>query len=93
MKFPKNPFKNLKLTPEEKEIEEAIEKGQTEEIKLTAKERKNLQDAAKSTLDKTRNINIRLSARDLHNLKVKAMEEGIPYQTLAGSIIHKYTAA
>lgn len=40
----------------------------------------------------TRNINIRLSERDLFKLKAKAIEEGLPYQTLASSILHKATA-
>jgi len=73
------------------EIERALETG-TLKYGLTAQRKKELQQAAKNTLNKTRNINIRLSERDLHKLKVKAMEEGIPYQTLASSILHKSTA-
>lgn len=45
--------------------------------------------AAKNTLNKTTNINIRLSLKDVNKLKSKAAEEGIPYQTLAASILHK----
>lgn len=57
------------------------------------KRKKELQRIARSSMNKTRNINIRLTERDLHRLKAKAIEEGIPYQTLAASILHKSTAA
>lgn len=55
-----------------------------------SKRKKELMSAARETSKKTRNINIRLPERDLLRLKAKAIEDGIPYQTLAGSIIHKY---
>ncbi len=45
--------------------------------------------AAKNSLNKTTNINIRLSERDVYKLKAKAAEEGLPYQTLVSSILHK----
>jgi predicted DNA binding CopG/RHH family protein len=41
---------------------------------------------------KNRRINIRLSEKDLLNLKAKSLEEGLPYQTLVASIIHKYVS-
>lgn len=72
------------------EIEQALESGTIKSV-ITPAERKRLQVIAKNTLNKTRNINIRLSERDLYHLKVKAIEEGIPYQTLASSILHKAT--
>ena len=90
--IPKNPFKNLHLDPEEQEIERAIESGKVKVIPLSAREKKRIQAIAKATLEKTRNINLRLSQFDLQRLKVKAMEEGLPYQTLAASILHKYAA-
>ncbi len=46
--------------------------------------------AAKNTMNKDQRMNIRISKRDLINLKTRAMEEGLPYQTLVSSIIHKY---
>ncbi len=91
MKTIQNPFKNLVLDPEEKEINDAIESGKITFVKISPKERKRLQKIAKYTLEKVKNINLRLSENDLQNLKVKAMEEGMPYQTLAASILHKYT--
>jgi predicted DNA binding CopG/RHH family protein len=80
------------LTDEEQEIFEAYENGEFVSVPDFEKTKQKLQEAAKNTLDKKKNINIRLSERDLHRLKVKAIEEGIPYQTLATSILHKYVS-
>lgn len=73
-------------------IEDAYEKGDFKGNPDFEKRNKELQQIAKNTLNKTRNINIRLTERDLYRLKAKAIEEGIPYQTLATSILHKATA-
>ena len=51
---------------------------------------KRLKDTARNTILKDQRMNVRISRRDLVNLKAKALEEGIPYQTLVTSIIHKY---
>ena len=45
---------------------------------------------AKSTFKKDSRVNIRMSSKDVHAIQVKALEEGIPYQTLISSVIHKY---
>lgn len=88
-----NPFKNLILDPEEQEIENAIESGKIKPMKLTKKMMRKYQQYARYTLEKTKDINLRLSAQVVQRLKVMAAEKGIPYQTLAGSIIHQYTAS
>ncbi len=49
-----------------------------------------IQQTAKNTMLKDQRMNIRISKKDLLQLKSRAMEEGIPYQTLVTSIIHKY---
>ena len=49
-------------------------------------------EAIINTANKTRNINIRMSAYDLEKVKQKSAEEGIPYQTLISSVIHRYIA-
>lgn len=92
MKF-RNPFNNLKLDPEEKELVKSIEAGEWKPVKNLAKEKKRIAAIAKYTLEKTHNINIRLSERDLLKLKAKAIEEGLPYQTLAASLLHKYASS
>jgi predicted DNA binding CopG/RHH family protein len=51
---------------------------------------KKARQAARATLIKSERMNIRMSPKDLNGLKIKAIEEGIPYQTLVSSIIHKY---
>ena len=76
-------------TPEELEIEAAIASGQTVSILTPALKRK-YERLAKATMAKTKNINIRLTERDLLQLKATALRDGIPYQTLAGSLIHQH---
>ena len=81
------------LDQEEQEIENYFEKhGFPPTVKNLAQIKKKLKEAAKLTLDKIRNINLRLSERTVHQLKSRAAHEGIPYQTLAGSILHKYAS-
>lgn len=81
--------KYYELDPEEEEILKAFEEGKLVRVKDFEKQKKLLQQAARNTLNKTKNINIQLSERDLHKLKVKAAKQGIPYQTLAASILHQ----
>ena len=57
---------------------------------LTAKRKKMLQAAAEETFKKDKRINIRISNRDLEYLQRRALEEGIPYQTLVSSVLHNY---
>ncbi len=73
---------------EEKELVESFEKGEWSSVKK--KEQKVYVQAAKESMAKNKRINIRLTSRDYHDIQVKAVEEGIPYQTLISSIIHKY---
>jgi predicted DNA binding CopG/RHH family protein len=49
-----------------------------------------LQSYAKATISKDKRITLRLSSADLEGIQTKALEEGIPYQTLISSVIHKY---
>ena len=89
-------MKYYELETDEREeleaIEDALENGDLKSAPDFEKRKKELRQIAKNTFNKTKNINIRLSERDLYRLKAKAIEEGIPYQTLASSILHKSTA-
>jgi len=85
-------MKLYQLDPEEEEILKAFEEGKLVRVKDFEKEKKMLEEAARNTSNKTRNINIRLSEKDLNKLKAKAAREGIPYQTLAASVLHKAAA-
>jgi predicted DNA binding CopG/RHH family protein len=81
----------IKLTKEEKELLDSVESGDFESI-LTGVRRQELEAAATNTFKKDKRINIRISNRDLIAVKSRASEEGIPYQTLVSSIIHKYVS-
>ncbi|PIN77200.1 hypothetical protein COV16_07075 [Candidatus Woesearchaeota archaeon CG10_big_fil_rev_8_21_14_0_10_34_8] len=82
-------MKYYELTKEEQDLLDAVEKG--EFAPRPKSEFKKYESYAKATLEKTRNINIRLSLRDFMKLKVRAVEKGIPYQTLVTSVLHQYT--
>ena len=84
-------MKYFELTNKEKKILEDFEKGEFVSAKNLKQKKKIYQKYAQNTLSKKRNINIRLSERDLQKLRAKAAEIGIPYQTLAASILHRCT--
>jgi len=76
------------LDKKEKEIVESYEND--EWVSVDKKELENYKKAARESMLKSKRINIRLTEKDYQDIQVKAMEEGIPYQTLISSIIHKY---
>ena len=73
----------------EKEVLGAYEKGQLKSV-ATKAELAKFKAAARATAVKDRRVNIRLSSSDLQDVQVKAMQEGVPYQTLIASVLHKY---
>ncbi|MCK5760227.1 MAG: hypothetical protein KAH33_02970 [Candidatus Delongbacteria bacterium] len=78
--------KKIKLDAYENEILEAFEDG-----RLMISESKNdYQEVAANTLKKNKKINIRISDNDLSALQRRAVREGVPYQTLIGSVLHKF---
>lgn len=77
-------------TKEDKEIIESIENGEWKSIENLEEMKKKLIVAASETAIKDYRINVRISRRDVEALKTRALEEGIPYQTLVTSILHKY---
>lgn len=79
-----------KLDSEEKEILEAYEQGKLKRVKSVQQEIRQHREMAEATFRKDARINIRLSSRDLRSLQARALREGIPYQTLVSSILHKY---
>lgn len=81
----------IKLSKEEKDLLDAVESGEYEST-LTEARRAELEAAAANTFRKDKRINIRISNRDLIAVQSRASEEGIPYQTLVSSIIHKYVS-
>ena len=81
----------VKLSKEEKELLDSVESGDYVST-LTETRKKELEAAAANTFKKDKRINIRISNRDLIAVQSRASEEGIPYQTLVSSIIHKYVS-
>ena len=85
-------MKEIYFDAEERELAESFERGEWRSVKNIKREMQKLRDAAKNTLKKDARINIRLSSKDLGDVQVMAAREGIPYQTLVSSIIHKYVS-
>lgn len=83
-------MKYIQLDPEEKQFLEDYEKGEFKSVKNLEKEKKHYQEYAKNTLNKVKNINIRISLRDLEKLKARSVETGLPYQTLAAAVLRQY---
>ena len=79
-----------KLDREEKEILEAYENDEFVEIPEMDSKIKRHIEYAKETFRKNKRINIRISQKDLESIQRKSLEEGIPYQTLISSLIHRY---
>jgi predicted DNA binding CopG/RHH family protein len=80
----------LKLDKKELQILRDFERGEFESIQHFRREKRSLEAAAKRTLQKDKRINIRISSRDLEKLQKRAVMEGIPYQTLIASTLHKF---
>ena len=85
-------MKKTILDEEEKDILESYQRGEWMPVKNPKAEIKKLRQYARNTLQKDKRINIRMSSKDLDQVQVIAVQEGIPYQTLISSIIHKYVA-
>ena len=81
-----------KLDNGEKKILEEFESGKFNRVGGVQKEAERYKQQASYTLSKSRNINIRLSERDLRRMKVIAAEKGLPYQTFIGSLLHQYSS-
>jgi predicted DNA binding CopG/RHH family protein len=80
----------VKLDREEKEILEAYESGQLKLFKPSKKEIAAIKAAALSTFKKDKRITIRLYDHDYKGIQKKALQMGIPYQTLISGVIHRY---
>ena len=85
-------MKKPEMDKEEQEILDAIESGRWEYVRPKKTELAHYAGIARNTLRKSERMNIRISRSDLNRIKARAAEEGIPYQTLVASIIHKYVS-
>jgi predicted DNA binding CopG/RHH family protein len=78
------------LDREERRILESYERGEWRPARNRTAEIARLRRSAERTLRKNKRINIRLSERDLLGIQTRAAQEGLPYQTLISSVLHKY---
>ncbi|MCH8893740.1 MAG: antitoxin [Chloroflexi bacterium] len=78
------------LDKEEKELLDSYERGEWKSVADARSEMERYREYARATSKKDMRVNIRLSKKDLEAIQKRALEEGIPYQTLMGSILHKY---
>ena len=81
-----------KYDEEELEILQALDAGTLKPVADVKKQMKTHRAAAEATFKKDQRLNIRISSRDLKNLQARALEEGIPYQTFAASLLHKFVS-
>ncbi len=81
-----------KLNNEEKNLLKSYADGEWKSIKPEKEDIHKYQKYARSTFIKDKRVNIRISSKDLQDMRKKALQEGIPYQTLISSIIHKYVS-
>ena len=84
--------KVAKYDVEELEILQAWEAGTLKPVSGMAEQAKTHRAAADATFKKDQRLNIRISSRDLKSLQARALEEGIPYQTFAASLLHKFVS-
>jgi len=74
----------------EKEIGESYERGEWKSIGVSKRVRQRYQQAARATMAKDKRVNIRIASGDLEAIQARAIEDGIPYQTLMSSVLHKF---
>lgn len=82
----------MKLGANEKEILESVERGEWRSASNTKRQRSRYARYAKAKFRKDRRLNIRISSKDLEAIQKRAVEEGLPYQTLISSLLHKYAS-
>jgi len=80
----------IKTNKYEKELEKSFDNSEWISVKDLEKQKENYAQVARNTFQKNKRINIRISEWDLIRLKAKSLKQGIPYQTLVSSLIHKY---
>jgi predicted DNA binding CopG/RHH family protein len=74
----------------EERISKDYEKGRFKSVAPSKAELKSFKEAARATFIKDRRVNVRLSSPDLMDIQTRAAEEGVPYQTLIASVLHKF---
>ncbi|MBK7893977.1 MAG: antitoxin [Anaerolineaceae bacterium] len=78
------------IDDEEKALMDSLEGDEWQPVENSEQETEKAMEAARATLKKDRRINLRLTEKDYYQIQIKAIEEGVPYQTLIASLVHKY---
>lgn len=81
---------NDQLSAEERDVLDRLERNELRSVPDAEREAELARQAARNTFNKTRRVNLRVTERDFNLAHARAREEGIPYQTLLSSVIHKY---
>ena len=79
-----------KLDRDEKRILSSYERGELQSVVTSEASLRRYREYARATLTKNRRVNIRMSSLDLADIQARAAEEGVPYQTLMSSVLHKF---
>jgi len=79
-----------KLDRDEKRILSSYERGELKSVVTSEASLRRYREYARATLTKNRRVNIRMSSLDLADIQARAAEEGVPYQTLMSSVLHKF---
>jgi predicted DNA binding CopG/RHH family protein len=82
----------MKLEAAEKELLDSVDRGEWRSTRAPKRGLSRYTRAAKATFKKDRRLNIRISTKDLEAIQKRALEEGLPYQTLIASLLHKYAS-
>ncbi|MDL1958425.1 MAG: antitoxin [Deltaproteobacteria bacterium] len=80
----------IKLDKEEKDLLDSYERGEWKSVKNLEGEIEKHRGYARQTLRKDKRVNIRISSMVLDELQTRAVEDGMPYQTLISSILHRF---
>jgi predicted DNA binding CopG/RHH family protein len=82
----------MKIDADEKELLESVDRSDWRSARGGKRERARYSRYARATFRKDRRLNIRLSSKDLEAIQKRALAEGLPYQTLISSLLHKYAS-
>ena len=82
----------MKVDANEKDLLESVERGEWRSARGGKQSKSRYAGYARATFRKDRRLNIRLSSKDLEAIQKRALEEGLPYQTLISSLLHRYVS-
>ncbi|MBE7536289.1 MAG: antitoxin [Anaerolineales bacterium] len=82
----------LKLDKDELELLASYEQDEWKSAKSVKEQKEKYRAYARATFKKDKRVNIRISSKDLTSLQKRAIREGVPYQTLIASVLHKYAS-